>query len=87
MFFPRSIYKFRYVMLGKETMRPLVLVMMYFLFYVMSGLAPIRPNMVNICGALGMAQDGKVVVVRNFIYVQTQYILLWCPRQLLYLNL
>ncbi|XP_013139503.1 PREDICTED: facilitated trehalose transporter Tret1-like isoform X1 [Papilio polytes] len=61
--FKRSIYKFRYVMLGKETMRPLVLVMMYFLFYVMSGLAPIRPNMVNICGALGMAQDGKVVVL------------------------
>ncbi|XP_068619627.1 facilitated trehalose transporter Tret1-like [Battus philenor] len=59
----RSIYKFRYIMLSKETMRPLSLVMMYFLFFVMSGLTPIRPNMVNICGALGMSQDGKDVVL------------------------
>ncbi|CAK1593808.1 unnamed protein product [Parnassius mnemosyne] len=61
--FKRSIYKFRYIMLRKETTRPLMLVMMYFLFFVMSGLTPIRPNMVNICGALGMSQDGKDVVL------------------------
>ncbi|CAH2054603.1 unnamed protein product, partial [Iphiclides podalirius] len=59
----RSLYKCWYVMLGKETLRPLTLVMMYFLFFVMSGLTPVRPNMVNICGALGMSQDGKDVVL------------------------
>ncbi|XP_045779159.1 facilitated trehalose transporter Tret1-like [Maniola jurtina] len=57
--FMRRILTFRYVMLCKETLRPLLLVMMYFLFYVMSGLVPIRPNLINVCGALGMAQDGK----------------------------
>ncbi|CAH2054601.1 unnamed protein product, partial [Iphiclides podalirius] len=59
----RSFYKFRYVMLAKETLRPLTFVMVYFMFYVMSGLTPIKPNMVNICGAFGMAQDGKEVVL------------------------
>ncbi|CAH2261871.1 facilitated trehalose transporter Tret1-like [Pararge aegeria] len=57
--FVRRTLTFRYVMLCKETLRPLALVMMYFLFYVMSGLVPIRPNLINLCGALGMAQDGK----------------------------
>ncbi|XP_045779160.1 facilitated trehalose transporter Tret1-like [Maniola jurtina] len=57
--FHRRILTFRYVMLCKETLRPLSLVIMYFLFYVMSGLVPIRPNLINVCGALGMAQDGK----------------------------
>ncbi|XP_013139502.1 PREDICTED: facilitated trehalose transporter Tret1-like [Papilio polytes] len=59
----RSMYKFRYVMLAKETLRPLIFVMVYFMFYVMSGLTPIKPNMVNICGAFGMAQDGKDIVL------------------------
>ncbi|CAH0731940.1 unnamed protein product, partial [Brenthis ino] len=61
--FKRRMLKFRYVMLCKETLRPLTLVMMYFLFFVMSGLTPIRPNLVNVCGAFGMAQDGKQIVL------------------------
>ncbi|XP_050680042.1 facilitated trehalose transporter Tret1-like isoform X2 [Leptidea sinapis] len=61
--FTRSIYKFRYIMMAKETLRPLTLVVLYFMFYVMSGLQPIRPNMVNVCGALGMPLDGKQVVL------------------------
>ncbi|KOB65398.1 Sugar transporter [Operophtera brumata] len=47
----------------RETLRPLTLVMMYFMFFVMSGLSPIRPNMVNVCGAFGMAGDPKNIVL------------------------
>lgn len=59
----RFFLKFNLVMLCKETLRPLTLVMAYFMFFVMSGLSPIRPNMVNVCGALGMAGDPKNIVV------------------------
>ncbi|XP_041983285.1 facilitated trehalose transporter Tret1-like [Aricia agestis] len=62
-YFKRALLKSKYVMFCKETMRPMYLVMMYFLFYVMSGLTPIRPNMANVCGAFGMAQDGKQIVL------------------------
>ncbi|CAH2095258.1 unnamed protein product [Euphydryas editha] len=59
----RRFIKFKYVMLCKETLRPLSLVVMYFLFFVMSGLTPLRPNLINVCGALGMSQDGKRIVL------------------------
>ncbi|XP_072933466.1 facilitated trehalose transporter Tret1-like [Epargyreus clarus] len=61
--FKRALLKFNYVMLAKETMRPLTLVMMYFLFYVMSGFSALRPNLVNVCGALGMPQDGRKIAL------------------------
>ncbi|XP_022130999.2 facilitated trehalose transporter Tret1 [Pieris rapae] len=61
--FKRTLLKFRYVIFCKETLRPLQLTMLYFLFYVMSGLTPIKPNMVNICGAFGMPQNGKKIVM------------------------
>ncbi|XP_032522237.1 facilitated trehalose transporter Tret1-like [Danaus plexippus] len=61
--FIRRVLKIRYVIMCKETLRPLTLVVMYFLFFVMSGLTPIRPNLVNVCGAFGMAQDSKQVVL------------------------
>ncbi|XP_028041483.1 facilitated trehalose transporter Tret1-like [Bombyx mandarina] len=61
--FKRSWLKFKYVMLGKATMRPLSLGLLYFMFYVMSGLTPIRPNMVNICGAFGMDANEKQIVL------------------------
>ncbi|CAH2054597.1 unnamed protein product, partial [Iphiclides podalirius] len=38
-------------------------VMAYFLFHTLSGLHPVRPNMVNFCKALGMKYDSKTVVV------------------------
>lgn len=59
----RFFVKFNIVMLCKETLRPLCLSMLYFTFFVMSGLYPIKPNMVNICSALGMADDSKNIVV------------------------
>ncbi|KAJ8711695.1 hypothetical protein PYW08_008649 [Mythimna loreyi] len=61
--FKRFFVKFNIVMLCKETLRPMTLTMLYFTFVVMSGLVPVKPNMVNICGAFGMADDGKNVVV------------------------
>lgn len=64
----RIILKFKHVLFVKETMRPFILVMAYFLFHTMSGLIPIRPNMVNICKALGMKFEPKAIVVsRTFI--------------------
>ncbi|XP_028172431.1 facilitated trehalose transporter Tret1-like [Ostrinia furnacalis] len=62
-FIKRGLLKFKYVLLTKETLRPFTLVIMYFLFHTMSGLTPIRPNMVNVCGAFGMADDGKHIVL------------------------
>lgn len=62
----RFVLKFRYVMLSKETLRPWTLVMMYFTFFVMSGLGPIRPNMINVCGAFGMPDGGKNILVSSF---------------------
>ncbi|XP_013186214.2 facilitated trehalose transporter Tret1 [Amyelois transitella] len=50
----RKILKIRYVMFCKETMRPLMLTIMYFSLHILSGFAAIRPNLVNVCGALGM---------------------------------
>ncbi|KAG6462357.1 hypothetical protein O3G_MSEX013211 [Manduca sexta] len=59
----RFCLKFKFVMLVKATLRPLALGLLYFMFYVMSGLTPIRPNMVNICGAFGMDENGKQIVL------------------------
>ncbi|KAI8437664.1 hypothetical protein MSG28_011914 [Choristoneura fumiferana] len=59
----RIILKYKHVFLVKETMRPFTLVMAYFLFYLFSGLMPIRPNMVNFCKALGMKYETKTIVV------------------------
>ncbi|CAK1545675.1 unnamed protein product [Leptosia nina] len=61
--FTRTISKFKHELFVKETMRPFVLVMAYFFFYTLSGLAPVRPNMVNVCRALGMKYDPKNIVV------------------------
>ncbi|XP_075984583.1 facilitated trehalose transporter Tret1-like [Anticarsia gemmatalis] len=59
----RFFMKFNIIMLCKETLRPLFFSLMYFMFYVMSGLYPIKPNMENVCGAMGMADNGKTIVV------------------------
>ncbi|VVC95131.1 unnamed protein product [Leptidea sinapis] len=59
--FKRIIQKFRHVFFVKETMRPFSLVMAYFFFHTMSGLLPVRPNMVNVCRALGMKYDPKII--------------------------
>ncbi|XP_053615226.1 facilitated trehalose transporter Tret1-like isoform X2 [Plodia interpunctella] len=59
----RIALKFKHVLFVKETMRPFALVMAYFMFHTMSGLAPVKPNMVNLCSALGMKYDAKTVVV------------------------
>ncbi|KAI5645798.1 sugar transporter domain-containing protein [Phthorimaea operculella] len=61
--FKRWVLRVRYVMLCKETLRPLSMVLMYFLFYVMCSTAPIRPNLINLCGAFGMPDDGKNIVL------------------------
>nr|XP_049693679.1 facilitated trehalose transporter Tret1-2 homolog [Helicoverpa armigera] len=61
--FKRFFTKFNIVMLCKETLRPLTLTMLYFTFVVMSGLTPVKPNMVNVCSAFGMADDSKNIVV------------------------
>ncbi|KAL0819140.1 hypothetical protein ABMA28_008399 [Loxostege sticticalis] len=61
--FKRFFLKIRHVFLVKETMRPFVLVMAYFFFHTMSGMIPVRPNMVNVCKALGMKYDSKAIVV------------------------
>ncbi|CAG9793501.1 unnamed protein product [Diatraea saccharalis] len=65
--FKRIYLKFRYVMIAKETLRPFVLMIMYFLFISMTGLTPIRPNMINICDAFGMADGGKNIAVNRII--------------------
>ncbi|XP_063375729.1 facilitated trehalose transporter Tret1-like [Cydia amplana] len=59
----RIVLKYKHVFLVKETMRPFALVMAYFLFYLFSGLMPIRPNMINFCKALGMKYKTKTIVV------------------------
>ncbi|KAM3956448.1 facilitated trehalose transporter Tret1 [Aphomia sociella] len=61
--FRKIIYKLKYIFFVKETTRPLLLVMSYFLFHSMSGFIPIRPNMVNLCKALGMKYESKAIVV------------------------
>ncbi|CAH2095260.1 unnamed protein product [Euphydryas editha] len=61
--FKRMFLKFKCIMFAKETMRPFKLVMAYFFFHSMSGLQPVRPNMVNLCRALGMKFDPKAIVV------------------------
>lgn len=63
--FKRTAMNIKNVLLVKETMRPFTLVMAYFLFHTMSGLIPVRPNMVNVCKALGMKYDPKAIVVRH----------------------
>ncbi|KAJ0172277.1 hypothetical protein K1T71_012250 [Dendrolimus kikuchii] len=59
----RISYKIKNVLLVKETIRPFLLVMAYFLFHTMSGLAPVKPNMVNVCKTLGMGYNPKTIVV------------------------
>ncbi|XP_072933464.1 facilitated trehalose transporter Tret1-like [Epargyreus clarus] len=59
----KIVLKFKHVFFVKETMRPFTLVMAYFFFHTMSGLIPVRPNMVNVCKALGMKYDSKTIVV------------------------
>ncbi|XP_047537722.1 facilitated trehalose transporter Tret1-like [Vanessa atalanta] len=61
--FKKLVMKFKYVLFVKETLRPFKLVMAYFFFHTMSGLLPVRPNMVNVCKALGMKFDSKIIVV------------------------
>ncbi|XP_038207163.1 facilitated trehalose transporter Tret1-like [Zerene cesonia] len=61
--FKRIVLQFKHVFFVKETMRPFALVMGYFFFYTLSGLSPVRPNMVNVCRALGMKFDPKTIVV------------------------
>ncbi|KAM3956446.1 facilitated trehalose transporter Tret1 [Aphomia sociella] len=61
--FRRMFDKFRYVMMGKETLRPLTLVIMYFTFHIMSGFCAIRPFIINVCGAFGMPDDGKNITL------------------------
>ncbi|CAH0596283.1 unnamed protein product [Chrysodeixis includens] len=61
--FKRFFVKFNIIMLCKETLRPLLLTMLYFTFVVMSGLTPVKPNMVNVCSAFGMADDSNNIVV------------------------
>jgi hypothetical protein len=62
-YFKSIAIKIKHVFLVRETLRPFLLVIAYFFFHTMSGLGPIRPNMVNICGALGMKYDSKRIVV------------------------
>lgn len=52
-------------------MRPFVLVMAYFFFHTMSGFAPVRSNMVNMCKALGMKYDPKTIVVSTYLVLLT----------------
>ncbi|XP_023948775.2 facilitated trehalose transporter Tret1 [Bicyclus anynana] len=61
--FKKVYLKYKYLFFVKETMRPFTLVMAYFFFHTMSGLLPVRPNMVNVCKALGMKFDPKSIVV------------------------
>ncbi|GBP96966.1 Facilitated trehalose transporter Tret1 [Eumeta japonica] len=71
----RSISKIRYVLLKGDTLRPFTLVMAYFLFHTMSGLGPVKPNMINLCRAMAMKYDPKnLVVVVGVIYVMTSVI-------------
>lgn len=65
--FSDIVKKFKYVVFVKETMRPFSLVMAYFMFHTMSGLIPVRPNMVNFCKALGMKYDSKTIVVSTYL--------------------
>ncbi|KAJ8709129.1 hypothetical protein PYW07_008955 [Mythimna separata] len=59
----QMICKIKRVFFVRETMRPFLLVIAYFFFYTMSGALPVRPNMVNLCKALGMKYDPKTIVV------------------------
>lgn len=61
--YERTALKIKHVFLVKETIRPFTLVMAYFFFHTMSGPLPVRPNMVNVCKALGMQYDPKNIVV------------------------
>ncbi|CAH2261865.1 jg25446 [Pararge aegeria aegeria] len=61
--FIRQYLKYKYVFFVKETLRPFGLVIAYFFFHTMSGLTPLKPNMVNLCKALGMKFDPKTIVV------------------------
>lgn len=69
------ISKIKHVFFVRETMKPFLLVMAYFFFYTMSGALPVRPNMVNVCKALGMKYDPKMIVVSNSQNLFLSYIL------------
>lgn len=66
--YKKIIFKFNNVFFVKETMRPFALVIAYFLFHTMSGIIPMRPNMVNVCKALGMKFDPKAIVVSRLFF-------------------
>lgn len=68
-FWKKTYMKYKYVFFVKETLRPFGLVMAYFFFHTMSGLIPVRPNMVNVCKALGMKFDPKGIVVSSFYFI------------------
>ncbi|XP_047034896.1 facilitated trehalose transporter Tret1-like [Helicoverpa zea] len=59
----KIILKIKHVFFVKETMKPFLLVLVYFFFYTVSGALPVRPTMVNVCSAFGMKYDPKTIVV------------------------
>ncbi|KAL4717244.1 hypothetical protein ACJJTC_017131 [Scirpophaga incertulas] len=61
--FKKCFQNLKYVFFVRETLRPFILVIAYFFFHTMSGHIPVRSNMVNFCGALGMKYDSKAIVV------------------------
>lgn len=65
--YKRMLLNIKHVFFVKETMRPFMLVMAYFFFHTMSGTTPIRPNMINLCKALGMKYNSKNIVVSQKI--------------------
>lgn len=74
--FKRFKLRVKHILLAKETLRPFTLVMAYFLFYTMSGLASVKPNMVNVCRALGMMYDAKTIVVSGWLKNKPNFFLL-----------
>lgn len=82
-FIKRFFVKFNIVMLCKETLRPLFFTLVYFTCFVMSGLYPIKPYMVNVCGAMGMASDGKTIVVMvGILTLASSVIVIGCIKLL-----
>lgn len=58
-----TLLKIKNIFFVKETMKPFLLVLAYFFFHTTSGAMPVRPNMVNVCKALGMKYNPKSIVV------------------------
>ncbi|CAH0596285.1 unnamed protein product [Chrysodeixis includens] len=59
----KTLLKIKHIFFVKETMKPFLLVLAYFFFHTTSGAMPVRPNMVNVCKALGMKYNPKSIVV------------------------